>query len=56
MITYKIYDENQELFRIVKSKWERDKLVNTYKGFTCKIVKTENKSKKILESLGECLM
>ena len=54
MTTYKIYDENGDLFRIVKSKWERDMLVNTYKGFTFKSIKCDKKQK-VLNALGECL-
>ena len=54
---YRIYDDSGELFRIVKTKWERDKLVNTYKGFTCIIEKQVKpcKIQIVLESLGECL-
>lgn len=51
---YKIYDDNRELFRVVKTKWERDMLVNTYKGFTS-VAEKQHKSKSILELVGECL-
>lgn len=54
MITYKIYDENGDLFRIVKSRWERDKLVNTYIGFTFKSIKCDKKQN-VLNALGACL-
>lgn len=53
-IVYYIYDDFGDLFRIVKTKWERDKLVNTYKGFSFKAIKTL-KSKIDLNALGECL-
>lgn len=54
MIIYKIYDEYGELFRIVKTKWEKDKLVNTYKGFKYSAIKQPKLSP--LELVGECLV
>lgn len=53
-IVYYIYDDFGDLFRIVKTKWERDKLVNTYNGFSFKAIKTF-KHKIDLNALGECL-
>jgi len=38
-IFYKIYDEDLELFRVVRTKWERDDLLSKYKNFTCKTEK-----------------
>lgn len=38
-IFYKIYDEDLELFRVVRTKWERDDLLSKYKNFTYKTEK-----------------
>jgi hypothetical protein len=38
-IFYKIYDEDLELFRVVRTKWERDDLLSKYKHFTYKTEK-----------------
>lgn len=54
MIVYHIFDEQGELFRIVKTKWEKDKLVNTYKGFKYSAIKQAKLSP--LELVGECLV
>lgn len=38
-IFYKIYDEDLELFRVVRTKWERDNILSKYKNFTYKTEK-----------------
>lgn len=35
MRIYKILDEDRQLFRVVKTEWERDKLLNLDNRFTC---------------------
>lgn len=35
MRIYRILDEDRQLFRIVKTEWERDKLLSIDKRFTC---------------------
>lgn len=32
---YKILDDEGMVFRIVKTKWERDNIINLYHGFRC---------------------
>ena len=49
---YKLYNEYDELIRVVKYKEEADHFVNDY-GWTKKFFKQENKMKDILTNMEE---
>lgn len=41
---YKIYDEYDQLMRIVKTRHEADHLINLYEGWTYKFVKSKKQN------------
>jgi hypothetical protein len=49
---YKLYNEYDELIRVVKHKEEADHFVNDY-GWTKKFFKQENKTKEVLQHMEE---
>lgn len=51
---YMIYDDQGELFRIVKTRWEKNHIMNLYDNFTYVAKKQQNKQNP-LELVGECL-
>ena len=52
---YKIYDEQNELIRVVKYKEEADHFVKDY-GWTKKFFKQENKTKKVLKNMENAML
>ncbi len=63
MKIYRILDEDRNLFRIVKTEWERDKLLSIDKRFTCDTIvmhKVFNKKADAYtwayNKVGDCLL